>query len=419
MFLKKQSVLNLFLRGLSMAARFILIFYLGKYFSLDELGSYGIFFTTVTLSLFLLGLDFYTFANREVLNMKQEDRLTILRNQLVFYGFTYVVFLLPLLLIFYYNVLPLEYLFFFYFILIFEHISQEFYRLFTVLSFPVFANWLLFLRTGLWVYLLALGWLLFPGLSYSLSLVFWGWLIGSGLSVIIGFIKIIHLHKGSVLKPLDIKWFIPGLKVSMLYFGGTIALKIIEFSNRYMLEYWCSMKAVGIYTFFSQIANMINIVIFTLFFMVIYPKLLTAVNENNTAEREKLKKLMMNKTLLYSAGLAILLVIIIKPVLYIINKTDFDNEMMTFYFLILSNVALNISFVYHYILYAFKKDTHLLIATVVSAIVNIILNVVLINFWSISGAAFSVFASYAVLAMIKWVYAGKAEKENIILADKT
>lgn len=396
-----------------MAARFILIFYLGKYFSLDELGAYGIFFTTVTLALFLLGLDFYTFANREVLYAKAEDRLTVLRNQLVFYGVTYAVFLLPMLLIFYYNVLPAEYLFFFYFILVFEHLSQEFYRLFTVLSLPVFANWLLFLRTGLWVYLLALIWLLFPHVNYSLSLIFWGWLAGSGLSVLIGFIKIIKLHKGSVVKPIDINWFIPGLKVGMLYFSSTIALKIIEFSNRYMLEYWCSIKAVGIYTFFSQIANMINIIIFTLFFMVIYPRLILAANEKNMPELERLKTFMMKKTLLYSFGLALFLIVIIRPVLFIVGKTDLNNELVTFYLLISSNIALNISFVYHYVLYAFKKDLALLITTVISAVVNIILNIILIKVWDIAGAAFAILASYVALAFIKWMYAKKAEKNLI------
>ncbi|MFY9311344.1 MAG: polysaccharide biosynthesis C-terminal domain-containing protein [Bacteroidia bacterium] len=404
-----QSFFNLGLRGLSLGARFLLIFYLGKYFSIEELGSYGIFFTTVTLAIFLLGLDFYNFSNREVLLVREEDRLSLLRDQLVFYAAVYVVCLPLLLFIFFYNVLPLSYIVFFYVILILEHLSQEFYRLFTMLSFPVFANWLLFFRSGIWVYVLMMVWWIMPPKEHSLTDVWWGWIVGAGISVILGFVKIGILYKKYILKPIDFNWIKSGIKVSIYYLAATIALKIIEFSNRYMIEYWCSIKAVGIYTFYNQMANMINVVIFTLFIMVMYPKFITAVNQNNRLNLKHIKTSLMKKVVISSCLLGLILVVIIKPILYLINKDDFYNEIDTFYVLILSNMVLNISFVYHYMLYALKKDMTILVSTLIGAVASIILNAVLINWMGILGAAIAILISYIIISFIKAFYARKSE----------
>jgi len=405
----RESLLNLALRGLSMGARFLLIFYLGKYFSLDNLGLYGIFFTTVTLSYFLLGLDFYTYSNREVLYARNEDKLSVLRDQLAFYLVTYTVFLLPLLLVFFYDILPLKYIVFFYFILVFEHLSQELYRVFTMLSYPVFANWLLFLRSGSWIYLIILGWIIMPDKNYSLSVIWWGWMMGSGLSVIIGVIEILRLYKGHGLRRMQFAWFVAGLKISVLYFGSTIALKIIEYSSRYLIEYWWSIKDVGVFTFFSQIANMINVAISTLLIMIIYPKLVHAVNENNVLEFYRLKKYMLKRILFYSIALGVLVSVLIEPMLYFINKNDFYGEVNLFYVLILSNIVFNVGLVYYYVLYAFHRDFSLFVTTAFSGVSNVALNMILIKYFGIMGAAISTLLSYVIFMILNAHVSKKAE----------
>lgn len=405
----KQSVFNLALRGLSMGARFLLIFYLGKYFTSEDLGMYGLFFTTVTLGLFVLGLDFYTFTNREILYMKDEDKLYVLRNQLVFYGVTYAVFLLPMLLLFFYNVLPAEYIYLFYVILILEHLSQEFYRIFTVLSYPVFANWLLFLRSAAWIYVLLAYYFMTRGQTQSLYPLFYGWVIGAGLSVVLGFVKTIKLFGGGKLKPLELSWFITGLKVCSFYFLSTIALKVIEFANRYVIEYRCDLKLVGVFTFYSQVANMINVVIFTLFLMIVYPKLIIAVSEKNNAEYLRLKSYIMKKVLTYSIVLSVVMIAAIHPILYFMNKPEYFRELPAFYILIASNIFLNVSLVYHYSLYAFKKDVSLFISTAICGVLSMVLNLVLISYFGITGAAAALLLSYIALTITKAIYTKASE----------
>ena len=220
----KTSFVNLFLRGLSLVSRFVLIVYIGKYLSTSELGVFGLFSTTVTLALLLLGLDFYTYNTREILCKSDSERLPLIRDQFVFHLLTYVVLLPLLLIVFYKNIIPYKFILFFYLILVFEHISQEFFRLFTCLSKTLFANFTLFIRTGLWVYLIIGFWIYSSGNHINLETVWVGWLLGAFASVIISVIYLRRLHPESVSNvPINWSWIRKGIKVSIPFFIGTIA----------------------------------------------------------------------------------------------------------------------------------------------------------------------------------------------------
>ena len=63
-------------------------------------------------------------------------------------------------------------------------------------------------------------------------------------------------------------WIKNGVKVSIPFFIGTLAYKVIEFSDRYMIDYYMTKADVGVYVFFGGIANTVNIVVFTLVIMI-------------------------------------------------------------------------------------------------------------------------------------------------------
>ncbi|WP_297484114.1 oligosaccharide flippase family protein, partial [Sulfurimonas sp.] len=264
-----SSIVNLGLRGLSMLAKFLLIIYIGKFLSVSELGEYGLFVTTVTISIYFLGLDFYTYNTREILAKEKEARLPLIRDQFVFHLLVYVIVLPLLLSIFLFGIIETKFIVYFYLILVFEHLAQELYRLYTTLQKPIFANFLLFLRTGLWVYVIIAVWYVnIDGLK-NLTTVWIGWIVGSFVSIIVG---VVSLNKEYDFKGLaekiDWVWIKNGLKVSMPFFVATLAYKVIEFSDRYMIDYYMTKADVGIYTFFGSIANTINIVVFTLVIMI-------------------------------------------------------------------------------------------------------------------------------------------------------
>jgi putative iron-regulated protein len=123
--------------------------------------------------------------------------------------------------------------------------------------------------------------------------------------------------------------------------------------------------------------------------------------QNSLTEYYELKKILTNRVLIYSGTLGLLLIIGIYPILYFMNKQEYYAEIATFFVLVLSNILLNISLIYHYILYAFKKDRALFTSTVISAFLSMIFNVLLIKYFGILGASVALLLSYIALTIIK------------------
>ena len=86
---------NLFIRGVTLGGKFIFIIFLAKNLTTDQLGEWGLFTTSIALSLYLVGLDFYTYSTRSLLEYPIEKRGAMLRDQMVFYLIGYAI-LFPL-----------------------------------------------------------------------------------------------------------------------------------------------------------------------------------------------------------------------------------------------------------------------------------------------------------------------------------
>ena len=392
---------NLTLRLLSMGAKFLLVVVISKYLSLEQLGEYGIFVTTITLATFLLGYDFYTYSARQLI-YEEDKQLIYIRDQFLFYLIFYIVILPLLLVVFFVGLIEWKYLIYFYFILVFEHLSQELYRLFTSLSKPIFANFLFFIRTSIWVYYMTVSWYFNLTTDYGLDSVYSYWLICSGVSVLLGFIKLSKMYDLTQLNQnIDWKWIKTGIRVSTAFFIGTIAYKVIEFSDRYMIDYFLGKDSVGIYTFYSNIANALQAIVFTMVIMLYYPKMINLYKEQKFAEFKILIKKFYLEVFLYSLLMSGTIVIAIYPLIEFLDKAEFLLEIETLWWLLFSVLVLNVSFVPHYILYVQEKDKAIRNITIFGAIINVILNVIFIPYFGITGAAVATVISFTFILIKK------------------
>lgn len=101
--LDKRTTINLILRGLSLTGKFLFVIFLAKHVTTEQLGEWGIFSTSIALSLYLVGLDFYTYSTRSILEYPEEERGALLRNQFVFYIISYII-LFPLMSLLFFSV---------------------------------------------------------------------------------------------------------------------------------------------------------------------------------------------------------------------------------------------------------------------------------------------------------------------------
>lgn len=398
-------VSNLGIRGLTILLRFVLVLGLGKYYSTEDLGVFGLFNTTITITIFFLGFDFYAYAHREILKSDKSLQVGMLSNSIVFFIATYLVVLPVSLAVFFLDVLPIQYLTWFYLIVILEHFSQELYRLFILFGNQLFANILLFLRMAAWI-LPAIGyWVASDFVGLQLRAIFFWWVLGVGISVIVGFVRISrHYSNLSFSSEINWIWIRKGVPIATRFLIGTIAYKVIEFSDRYFLDYYLDKKAVGVYTFYYNFANVLQTLVFTLVIAQLYPRLVEYYTNSEFTLYQEYRVKFFKQVLIVSLGGSLIVLFGIAPAIEIIGKPEFYENFSTYVVLIVAIAVLNISFVPHYVLYATGRDNVIMMCTLGSALINILCNLILTSRFGMIGSAVSTLMSYIFLVGSKYYF---------------
>ncbi len=397
--ISKEKGILLFIRGISVLAKFLFTILFFKY-SEEIFGEYSLLAVTVLLLVYVLGADFYSYANRELLH-PAANKQKIIYNQFILYFVIYILLFPFIYLLFKKLNFPFSYFYWFYFVLITEHLSFEFYRLLFLFKKPIAANINLFLRNGLWVLAVVL-WLIIKK-EINLMLILKFWLSGNIASLFFSLMIVMNKRHKIILKDLqlDANWIKKGIVISFPFFLGTVAYKTIEFADRYMIDFFLDKKAVGVYSFFANMANVMNIVLFTLVVSIFYPYIVEGIMEKDKPKVSKYYHKFKKEILQWSMFLLVVLSILLPLVLFFIGKQKYLPDFYVFLLLAISNFFLNLSFLYHYIIYAHKKDWIIFKATFIGALVNIILNLILIPLWGIGGAALATFLSFLIILLIK------------------
>lgn len=403
----KESFLNILFRGLTLGSKFLLILFLGKY-SIDEvnLGLYGIFSTTVVLLIYVIGFDFYVFNTREILENKKSQADKVI-SQLFFHFVTYI-FIIPIsiIFVFQFEFIPIEYLWIFILLIFSEHLGQECYRLFVTLQKSVIGNLLLFVRAGLWIWYILFDYFVLDN-KIDLQWYFVVWAVFSWSSFIISFFILKYQLSISTIGfgMVNWKWIKLGIKNSLIFFIGSLSFQVIQFSDRYMIDYFYGKKLVGVYTAYAQFANSIEVFTFSAVTMLAFPKLIKASEDQSLYSKTKAKFL---KDLLVITFVLVVFVILITPSIFeFLGKNLLLVEISSFYVLILAVIALIVSNVFHYDLYVKRKDKLILIIAVIAMCVNVVLNLALIPKYGVLGASLSTLISFLIILILKLYFSFK------------
>lgn len=400
----KQSFINIILRGTTLLCKFILLLFIAKFLTLEELGVFGIISTSVLLLIFVIGIDFYMHTTRDILRVSKSQLLCLIRDQFALNAIMFFISLPFLVLLFYSGFLPWMYFIFVTLIVIFDYISQECTRVFIALKKPVFANVILFLRMGGWIIVFIT--LYFLGfVSSSLVTILTFWIIGSFTSVLVAVLELLKYEKELVvIKAIDWAWIKKGLSVAKIFFFSTLSLKVIELSDRYILKYFHGDEAVGQYTFFYSIANVLQAFVFSGVVAVIYPKMIESYQRKRKLSLfANIRKLTLG-TLYIILILSTALLLFMKPVLVVVGREGLLDYYDLFLLLIASTIVMVLSYIPHFALVAIEKEWLILKSTLISMIVSLTLNFLLIPSYGIYGAAISAIFAFTVLASIKTYY---------------
>ncbi|EJA4239004.1 hypothetical protein MU942_004092, partial [Escherichia coli] len=83
---------DLSLRIAALGGKFLLMMAIARFLTVKDVGDYGLYVSIIVVSLYFVGLDFYIFSTREILDPKVIKNIgEILFNQFVFFAFSYLL----------------------------------------------------------------------------------------------------------------------------------------------------------------------------------------------------------------------------------------------------------------------------------------------------------------------------------------
>lgn len=367
-----ERAFNVVLRSATLVSKFLLTFFIARFLNPSDLGLYGLIAASIGYALFLVGFEFYTYSTRELINAPQNEWGGMLKNQVVFYLFSYSFSLLLILIVFGGGWLPWDYLWWFLVLLLLEHLAQELNRLLVVMSEQLYASVVLFVRSGLWC-LVVMGYMWVVPQHRDVSVVLWAWMVGGVIACSLGLLRISRISTGRLSGRIDWQWIRKGCFVALPFLFATLAMRGLFTFDRYWVKSIAGLDMLGAYVLYVGIANAIVSFVDSGVIVFMYPKILAyAKNRDSEAYFRSMKNLFVQTLIVYFV-LAFISVICINYVLGWINNPVYSENVIVFYWLISAVGLFCIGMVPQIGLYAFNKDRPIVLSHVFGFLVFMLL----------------------------------------------
>lgn len=358
----RNRVLNVFLHGSTLITRFCFIFFLAKYLPPAEIGYYGLFTVAIGYCIYFVGLDFYTYLNREIIRTPIKERAGLLKGQAALSVILYATFVpVALFIIIQYSEWPSYLMWWFVPILLLEHFNQEIGRLLVALSEQVAASVILFVRQGSWALLVTFI-MFFEPSSRKLEFSIVAWFISGVFAVLLGILKLKKIGISGWKNSVDWKWVKKGVVVSAAFLFATLALRGIQTFDRYMLESIGGIEVVAAYVLFIGVAGSLLSFLDAGVFSFTYPALIGLSQKMHWVEARKKIKQMLWLTIVFSIVFSIVSLIVMPYLLGWIGKNIYTASIDFYYWVLLATIANAIGLVPHYCLYAAGKDRPIIVS---------------------------------------------------------
>ncbi|XPS89872.1 putative membrane protein [Desulfosarcina variabilis str. Montpellier] len=398
----KKSLFNILLKAFILLSKFFFISSLANHYSTVEIGQYCLFLSSVMIGTLLIGFDFYSFNTREIISLKPIKIIDAIRDQLAFHLLSYLISVPFLFLFFNLDIIPKALILWFIVILFSEHICTELHRFLIIFRQPISANINQFLRSSLWMLIITLL-LIFDFRVNMLSFIFCSWLFGNLICFIFSIYSLRSLPwKFFFNKKIDFYRILNGLKSLLPIYISSIFLKIVEYSDRFFINYYSHSSSLGIYFFFASITNVIQSFTYAGVISIFLPQILNAYQSQEKFTYKILILKMLKGTFIICLFISIILVIFILPFLNFINGQIYIQNIKLFYLMLFSNSIISIGLIPHFLLYSQNKDYPIMYSSLLSGLSIILLHIVFIPKFGIFGAVFSNIIGASTTILIKF-----------------
>lgn len=403
---------NVGLRGATVVGKLLLVFVLATYLGPSDVGIYGLLSATIFFVLMALGFDFYTYATRELIVADRREWIAFLRDQAAFYCIMYGIVLPICLVIFSLGFLPWHLAAWFFPLVIFEHLLQEFNRLLVAMSEPVWASLVLFTGTGVWTVLVAV-WMWVEPAQRSLDFVFASWLGGLLLACLIAISRLRLLPRGALSSGINWPWIRHGVSVASPFLIASLSLRALFTLDRYWLEALSNLEVVGAYVLFAGVGSAIRRFLDAAVFTFNYPALVAAAGRNDRGTFINGMRRLTFQTICVSLGLAAVGLLAARLLVVFLGDPVYTENLHLLYWILPATVLYGLSMIPHYGLYAQHYDRPIIISQLVSLIIFCVSVPVLHPILKEAAIPAAMLVAFSFLLVIKSVALRRCERSSM------
>lgn len=347
-------VLNGALRMVLLLAKFFFVIFLAKYSSAEVVVEYGIVVAAVSVAVTLVGLDFYTYANRELMRHKLNNA-KILTNQIFL---LLIVYLLLLVLAAPMAGFLVSYTIFVG-IIVFEHTSQELIRVLIARRSPILATITLMPKAALWIVALV-GWKYGSGSMITLPEIGAFWIAGALASFGIGLWFLRHQLRFVNYRLIDRAWITQGLKSALIMLVAGAIARSFFLLDRLIMNHAASVDLVSAYVLFASLIASVYVIVEAAVFQFALPDLVENYSKGRRRDYLNCSSLMALKAISLAVIGLFGIIIFADILLVFIGKQTYLDQHSVLYICAFIGLAYVAFLSTHFVLYSMGRDLVLL-----------------------------------------------------------
>ena len=390
---------NISVRLGSLAAKLVLSLYMARYFSLSDMGTYGLVAACVAIAIPFLGLRLDFMAARRLVDASPYEVARILRDEAVFYGLSYLLLAVTVLtgVVLMPSGTSAGLALFALALGVLESFCTITCTNFIYLKRPVLSNLLFFIRAAAWT-LPVIGLGMFDPQARTVNFVLSWWLGGVGVSLVISCFMLRSLPWGEVFRTrVDWAGLRRDIRKCLPIWVGSVGAIAGGNVDRFVVEYYLSRDFVGIVSFYGSFVTAIGALISSGVVAFIQPVLVSLHGKNEVHEFHKLIRKMVLEIICVATVMAFCIGVVVPVFGQLFKRPEFF-EYAAVLWLMLFGVWLKMaSEGLEIALYAGREDGAIWRGNLLFLVTSLGGNLVLVPLFGIIGVGFSSIVSAIII----------------------
>ena len=391
------QMLNVGLRLTALAAKLGLMLYLGRYFSLSDMGIYGLVLGASMFLSWVLGMKIDYMVSREIVGLDPVSAACKMRDQAVFYTLNYLALAVVALAAGLSGMFPVDgkIIFFITALSVAEGYAGMTYTNMNSLGQPLQAKFLFFIRAGLWVFPVALLGLLFPAWRH-IDVVLGLWLLGVLASLVATTWVWRHMPwRATYNTPIDWTWLRQNVKQCLFIWLGTIGIAGGTYVDRFIVAHYLTLDYAGIATFYASFAAALLTLSQSGVLAFSYPRMIKLHRDGDEAGFRIEARQTLWHVALFAAAVSIVVGIGVPVLAQFLDRPKLAAESFTLWLMLFAVWLRSNAETLYYILYARHQDKPLWLGSLLFLIPALGSNLLLVPPLGLSGMGYSMILAAA------------------------